>query len=446
MGKVERNRFQRAVWVSTALAGVLIVLIAPWSGPAQRNLGAIIVAKTAASGCMSPARLIEQRFGPSCDGKALRQAESHLAMGAGSHPDGAPPAVLGITRLLEGEPELALVTLEVATGVERPRLTDLFWRGVAGWQSGEREVAIASWRAAGAAKYFLYEGLLKSSDSQTTMGEEEWLLLAIEIAPNLAEANIALGDLYRRQGQLDQAISAYQRAAHSGRLVVTAYLALGNTYLQQERWEDAIAVCQMAHALAPRNVAVNEALGWAIWRGRRQFDEALAHLWPACEDKARPMWACLTLGNVYREHGDQEQAREAYELAYQHDPSALIARIRIGDTYLFGEGQLENAAAVFEAIATEHPDYALAHQRRVLTYLRLKQWHKAAEAANQAATLEPSVDHFELCGFIALAHCDIQAAEAAYAEARRLAHGNKDLVTRLDRDLEAGRERCMSQP
>ncbi len=107
---------------------------------------------------------------------------------------------------------------------------------------------------------------------------------AIELAPDYADAHATLAAALARSGRLDGALTAYRSAlAGNGRPASAptdralggwkALLGMGEIYLLQERWPEALDALGRARALAPRNATVLARLAQA-WRGLGRTAEA----------------------------------------------------------------------------------------------------------------------------------------------------------------------------
>jgi tetratricopeptide (TPR) repeat protein len=81
-----------------------------------------------------------------------------------------------------------------------------------------------------------------------------------------AASNVNLGNLYLRQGRLDEAIAAYQRALVLDELYPGGYLNLADAYRQARRDADGEKTLRAAMARMPRNADFHHALGLLLVR------------------------------------------------------------------------------------------------------------------------------------------------------------------------------------
>jgi tetratricopeptide (TPR) repeat protein len=81
-----------------------------------------------------------------------------------------------------------------------------------------------------------------------------------------AASNVNLGNLYLRQGRVDEAIAAYQRALVLDELYPGGYLNLADAYRQARRDADGEKTLRAAMARMPRNADFHHALGLLLVR------------------------------------------------------------------------------------------------------------------------------------------------------------------------------------
>ena len=160
-----------------------------------------------------------------------------------------------------------------------------------------------------------------------------------------ADGLVSLAPALRRLGRYDEAIAALQEAGQhfarvrSPRREGLVHLNLGNIYLSQRRWEEALAQCQCAEPLFRQvgdslHTAINfNNMGVACRRlGRleeaeRLFLLAIAGL-EAVDQPVHHINALDGLGNTYWDQGRIPLARQTYQRALERvdeaaDPAPL---------------------------------------------------------------------------------------------------------------------------
>ena len=96
---------------------------------------------------------------------------------------------------------------------------------------------------------------------------------AVQLDPDFALAHSRLGDVYREQGQYDQAANAYESACRLDPWAFPDHLNLGQVYKILERFSDAIRVLRRACQLRPDNASANYTLG-ACYYETENYEQA----------------------------------------------------------------------------------------------------------------------------------------------------------------------------
>ena len=145
---------------------------------------------------------------------------------------------------------------------------------------------------------------LKLSKGETNFAIRQYRA-ALEINPRDAESEFGLGEAFRRRGDLDSAASHFTLAFKIDPDHQDAIFNLGVVYIQQERWDDAIALntglADDPTFLRPERALVNR--GWALYKSgqlegaKQDFEEALA-------GNRADSHSHLNLGIVLYEQGD----------------------------------------------------------------------------------------------------------------------------------------------
>jgi Tfp pilus assembly protein PilF len=182
---------------------------------------------------------------------------------------------------------------------------------------------------------------------------------SLEINPRDPETHIGLSEAYRRKGLLTDTERELQEALRIDPAHHEARLALGVTYLQQERWADAAAEFQ------------------------RLVDEP---------SFVRPARALVNLGWAHYKSGDLDQAKADFERALKTDRANYTAHLDLG-IVLYDKGDLVEAVSHFEEcvnIVAERPApvfgsaEAEARFRMARAYVRLTQRDRALDALRVA--------------------------------------------------------------
>jgi tetratricopeptide (TPR) repeat protein len=281
---------------------------------------------------------------------------------------------------------------------------------------------------------------------------------AVADVPEVVRELIERGEARRAQGQLDDALAAYQEARKLGPEVVEIYVALGGIYHQQGQLEAAREAFAAGIAISPQDrsllyngavVALNlgrleEGRGWigqavaahpkdaelyllqaAILDRLEEKKSALDALLQA--EKLRPGDAQVQfrLGNLYYAVGRSEDAVDAYQRALRKDPSLLRAQYNLG-AVLFALGRNDEALAAYEiglapiqkAFASGEPVepvHAVAFTNLGAIHTQGRRWPQAFDAFDKALRLEPKrTDLLASRGFVAFQQGKLDVAAADY--------------------------------
>ncbi|HET8541646.1 MAG TPA: tetratricopeptide repeat protein [Anaeromyxobacter sp.] len=164
-------------------------------------------------------------------------------------------------------------------------------------------------------------------------GAERELRRALALRPGFGDAQIALGTLLRRRGDVAGAVALLEPAAQAGSNEdrARALVALGAAYLAAGRRADAAAAFDRAVLFAPARaeVRLGVARAWLSSDAAEDVQRAVAVLARATEmaPDVPPVWA--TLGRARERAGDLPGAAEAYDRALRLDPSYRYARRRM---------------------------------------------------------------------------------------------------------------------
>jgi len=200
---------------------------------------------------------------------------------------------------------------------------------------------------------------------------------ALTLDSRLWETRVALGNLYRINGQYDRAIDELEIAVAGEPRVVSPYLALALAYENIGAPDRAEATLRRAEEIEPGDWDVHRVLGNFLYRASR-FDEAVEHYTRVTElapdsdigynnlgnlylalgrlDEAEtalnatPRHTRFTYTNrglVYYYRGEFEKAVEDQRRAIQIAPEYFANWGRLGDAYRFIEGEAQNAREAY---------------------------------------------------------------------------------------------------
>ncbi|MEK7706105.1 MAG: tetratricopeptide repeat protein, partial [Myxococcota bacterium] len=152
-------------------------------------------------------------------------------------------------------------------------------------------------------------------------------------SPAHLDAQVALSDLLRRRGAVDEALALLEQAVRFGSNETRArtLVALGRVYLDAGKRPQATEAFARAIEWAPAEVELRLAIARAYLHAGTRDDvrHAVSSLTKALE--LAPDLAALhsALGRAYEQSGQSHEARAAYEHALHLDPSYIYARRRL---------------------------------------------------------------------------------------------------------------------
>lgn len=125
-----------------------------------------------------------------------------------------------------------------------------------------------------------------------------------------------LGVLYEREGRLEEAEWAYQRAVWRDPRFAPAYVNLGNVLRQRGRTEQALSRYRQAMSADPDSFEAVNNFGDLCAEQGIHLEEAIARLIPLTQQPGRHRGYGLdTLGWLYHVRGDEARAAETLEAA-----------------------------------------------------------------------------------------------------------------------------------
>ena len=178
---------------------------------------------------------------------------------------------------------------------------------------------------------------------------------ALELDPELSLGRVALGDLLRKTGWIEQSIEEYLAALASHDGLAPAWLGLGEAYGAQERDREAEEAFWRAIELDPDDLRSYYALGAFLFKHGRYQEAASVY-----EELAAHPYADVSAYNgqavAYYMMEDFERAAQSYRKVIATAPTDE-AYSNVGTQYYYN-GQFEDAVVMYEqavALAPSNP-------------------------------------------------------------------------------------------
>ena len=170
--------------------------------------------------------------------------------------------------------------------------------------------------------------------------------------------NVEMGNALCDQSNPGEAIGYYRTALALRPETVSLRYALGDLYLAQQRWDEAIAEYEQAVRLDPENAWCHNRLGFTLaWKGGRD-DEAIAQFREAIRLDANNGWSHYFLAIALENKGRLDEAVDEFREAARLLPEKRAeARQRLRGLLLrLGRGA-EARAAWKEELAADPPKH-----------------------------------------------------------------------------------------
>ncbi len=221
---------------------------------------------------------------------------------------------------------------------------------------------------------------------------------ALELDPNLADANLALAYMRRDAWNWPEAETSYKRAIELGPNLAPARGAYSAYLSVLGRHAEAIPEATRAADLDPFSPFFKTNAGFVLFLARR-YDEAIETLQKTLELDRNHSNAHLILGLVYTEKGMFAEAIAAHEEAVRIDKISPNLRIAVGTAYA-RSGNREQAQKIFNQLResqsnippTDLAVFYAAMGERDLAFASLEQAFAAHDSQLQYLGTGPAYD------------------------------------------------------
>jgi tetratricopeptide (TPR) repeat protein len=207
--------------------------------------------------------------------------------------------------------------------------------------------------------------------------------MALQTSASPALQHLQAGVEADKNGQLDAAITEFQKAVELDPKLAEAFADLGDAYIEKHDYAAALAPLKRAVELSPNLEGAHRLLGYALL-AQGYATEAIPHLEKAHADDA--------LGIALLEAGELQKATIVLQKALAknpNDPDLL---------YYYGRASGLLSKQVFDALEARFPDSARAHEMMAQDYAVLRDEPAAEREFLEALRLRPQTAglHLEL--------------------------------------------------
>jgi tetratricopeptide (TPR) repeat protein len=249
--------------------------------------------------------------------------------------------------------------------------------------------------------------------SRTDGGSGRATQLSPEQQQRIDQANAA-----KQSGDYATALAMFQEILAENPTVTTAYLGIGDIYVEQKDYQKAEPAYERAARLEPRNFDAQFGHGLALQMLNR-FVEAVRAYHRALTIDPESVKTNLNLAITYLQMNEAASAVSYAEKAVALEPGNGSARVNLGAAYeKVGKNKeaIEQYTAAMELVENTPP--LMMNLINVLA--AEKRYLEAANTAENLVKIEPSANAFERMGWCYFRLSEFEKSIAAYREAVKL--------------------------
>ncbi len=236
---------------------------------------------------------------------------------------------------------------------------------------------------------------------------------ALALKPDGADICFNMGVALQEQGKLEDAIAAYERALAVKPDFADAYNNMGVTLQEQGKLEDAIAAYERALSLKPDDADTYNNMGVTL-QEQGKLEDAIAAYERALSLKPDDADTYNNMGNALKDQGKREEAIAAYERALYLKPDDADASSNKGFMHQ-GQGKREEAIAAYERALSPKSEPALAYYNMGVLHQEQGKREEAIAAYERALALKPDfADAHNNIGVLLQEQGKLEDAIAAY--------------------------------
>lgn len=223
---------------------------------------------------------------------------------------------------------------------------------------------------------------LENKDFEKAISEFE---IVTKQDPYNLSAFVFLGLAYYAVKKYPEAETALRRALNLSDDPEIRY-RLGNVYLVQGKWEEAIFEYKKTLEVNPSFLDAYGNIGLA-YKAKGQIKEAIDAWKKMIDINPKSVWAYTNLGIVYAELGEFDKAALEFKKVIELDPDDDDARINLGNIYL-SKKEYENALLEYEKALKINPQNVYAYNGLGVIYFYQDKLKLSKEAFSKAIELD----------------------------------------------------------
>ncbi len=210
---------------------------------------------------------------------------------------------------------------------------------------------------------------------------------------------VSRGKSYLKNGQIEDAITDFNKAIRLSPENAAAYFARGNAYYVNGQVDQAISDYDKAIELNPRYTNAYFSRGY-YYQATGEYDKAISDFSKVIGIHPENALAYNYRGNAYFVQEQHQKAVDDYNMAIGLDSEYADAYINRG-SYYQAIGEYDNAVSDYDKVISIRPEDAYAYYCRGAAHFAREQYQKASEDYSKAIALNPGyADAYAGRGFI----------------------------------------------
>src|SRR4029077_4968113 len=181
--------------------------------------------------------------------------------------------------------------------------------------------------------FYDLRGTALLNNKKDTKGAEAALRKAAELDKKNSDALLKLGQVFKAEGSVDQAIATYQQSAKDNPNEVFFPIFLGELYEAQKNWTTAKDMYQKALTIQPDNPVASNNLAYVMLITGGNIDVAISLAQTARRLMPDNANAADTLGWAYYQKGNLGSALDLFKEAVNKNPNDATFHYHLGLTY-----------------------------------------------------------------------------------------------------------------
>ena len=234
------------------------------------------------------------------------------------------------------------------------------------------------------------------SEESTELSVAEWTIRNSRRGPALAASLCSKGSRLTIQGEYEEALTYFKKAAETNPDDPDAWYGLGSCYVGLDQPEDAIAAYKRPIEQDPDNAVAHFILAM-YYKSIGQHEQVVPTLLEVIRIDPSNLRAQLELGRAYGALDRTAEQIDTLERILADEPDHLPTLMDLGMT-LGAVGRLDEAMAVFTRANNLEPHNELIHYNIGVTYNRMENPEAAIRAYIRAIRANPRMApaHFNL--------------------------------------------------